>query len=385
MNTKSILLAGTIGLSLVNLASAATTNYVYMTGSTAARGQIYATYNDVGVVFKAAPTVITQGATSASGASYMSFYGQLVGDNSGNTACVKCHWSGSEAGVADIAGSGTQQFLADTATSSLTSATPGPFVSSAVDLAMADNNKAYSKNPGAAITGTFCGVIPFLWVKEKGSLAGITNVTDAQIRVLLTGGSPAALITGNAADTTWVYVTGRDSLSGTRVNTFGDVAYGIFSTPFQLQVAADGSMIDQGGGTYLGDYGFSSGGTVATQMGFDLGQASSVDQNIGSGHFSVISYLGYSDAQSAIANGGTALSFNGIPESTANVQQGLYTFWGNEFVYRKNTVSAQATSVYNLLSPSTTGINAHANGTSLIDLRTMKATRNGPTSDPTHN
>ena len=51
MNRKSILLAAALGLSLVNLASALTTNYVYVTGSTAARGQVYATLTDASIVF----------------------------------------------------------------------------------------------------------------------------------------------------------------------------------------------------------------------------------------------------------------------------------------------------------------------------------------------
>ena len=388
MMQKSLVLASALSLAMASLAGAATTNYVYMTGSTAARAQVYATYNDVGVVFQAAPTVITQGSTSANGASYMSFYGQLVGDSSGNITCVKAHWSGSEAGIADLV-SGTEAFLADGAANSLASATPGPFVNSPVDLAMADNNKTYSKNPTAAITGAFVGVIPFVFVKEKGSLAGITNVTDAQIRVILTGGSPAALVTGNAADTSWVYLSGRDSLSGTRVNAQGDTAFGIKSSPQMVAVNADGSMLQvpAGSGTVLGDtgFGFGSGGTLAGQMGFDLSQATAVDLNVGSGHYSVISYLGISDSQTAVAAGGTVLTFNGVAESPSNVQQGLYTFWGNEFVYRKNTVSSQAQSVYTLLASVTNGINAHADNVKLIDSRTMQATRNGPTSDVTHN
>ena len=253
---------------------------------------------------------------------------------------------------------------------------------------MADNDKAFSKNPGANITGAFVGIIPFKWVKQRESLAGITNVTDSQIRVLLTGGAKAALITGNAADTSYVYVTGRDSFSGTRVNSLGICGYGIFANPYQLKVAADGSMLDPDGSqTYVyydngSFYGYASGGDIATQMGYDLSQASSLDLVAGSGHFSVVAYLGYSDAASAIANGGVELAYNGIVESTANIQQGLYTFWGNEFIYKKNVgLSSQASSVFSKLAA---GIGNHADGTSFIGSGTMNAVRNGPTSDPVH-
>jgi hypothetical protein len=384
MNTKSIVLAGAIGLSLVNMASAI--NYVYVTGSTAARASVVAAMTTVGVVFDSISSQVGQGNATFNKCTYHIITGHMVGDPVGVVTSLKTDWSGSEGGIADLAGSGTENFLDDSAVSS--SSSPGPFISSPVDIAMADNAVAYSRNPRAAVTGAFVGVIPFKWVKEKGSLAGITNVTDCALRVILTGGQPAALLTGNAADTNWVYITGRDHFSGTRVNTFGDTGFGIFTSPSQLQVAANGSMIDQvpPTGTYLGDYGYSSGGSVATQMGYDLSQGTSQDLYTGSGlHFSVIAYLGYSDAGTAVSNGGTELAYNGVMESTAAIQQGQYQFWGNEYIYRKNTVSSQATSVYNLLSSVTTGINHQADGISFIDQTTMKSARTGPTADVIHN
>jgi hypothetical protein len=384
---KSLVLASALGLGMVNMASAI--NYVYFTGSTAARASVVAAMTTVGVVFDSISSQVGQGNATFNKCTYHIITGHLIGDTVGVVTSIKTDWSGSEGGIADLVG-GTEQFLDDTATSSSTST--GPFVSSPVDLAMADNDKAFSKNPAAAITGAFVGIIPFKWVKEKGSLAGITGITDQQIRILLTGGSKAALLTGNSADTTWVYVTGRDSFSGTRVNTLGDCGYGIFSNPSQGKIASDGSMIDvDGTGTYVGYdsgslYGYASGGSIATQMGYDLSQSTSIDQVQGSGHFSIVAYLGYSDAGSAIANGGTELTYNGVAESTAAIQQGKYNFWGNEYIYKKNTgLSAQASSVWTKLASSTTGINHQADGLSFIDLTTMQATRNGPTSDPIHN
>jgi hypothetical protein len=99
----------------------------------------------------------------------------------------------------------------------------------------------------------------------------------------------------------------------------------------------------------------------------------------------VVAYLGYSDAGSAVSNGGTELTCNGVAESTANIQQGLYTFWGNEFIYKKNVgLSTQAASVYTALANNATGINHQADGLSFIDLTTMQAVRTGPTADPAH-
>jgi len=60
-----------------------------------------------------------------------------------------------------------------------------------------------------------------------------------------------------------------------------------------------------------------------------------------------------------------------------------YNFWGNEYVYRKNTSTSQALAVFNKMAAST-GINANADGANTIKLDDMHASRNGPTTDPVH-
>jgi hypothetical protein len=381
MNTKSIILAGAIGLGCASLACAAT-QYVYMSGSTAARNAFYLTIMDGATVFDATPTVVAQGNSDPSKATYHLFHGTIAGADT----ILKAHWSGSEGGISDIAGSATEAFLDDSAATSSTS--PGPFITSTVDLAAADNDVAFSRNPKAAVTGSKVCIIPFIWVKEKGSAAGLVNVTDQSIRQALKGFAVLAQFTGNPADTTFVYITGRDNQSGTRVNQFGDCGFGIFSSPFMVQINADGSMKDQNPpfGAYVGDYGYSSGGSVATQMGYDLSQGTSVDVANGTGveKFSVIAYLGRSDANTAEANGATDLTCNGVAYSNAAIQEGQYDLWGNEYVYRKNTSTPQATAVFNKLVAST-GVSGHADGTLTIKLSAMHCTRNGPTSDPVHN
>ncbi len=380
MKTKLLLLVGALSLGIASLAQGA--QYIYVTGSTAGRNAFFEAVTNGSTVFDAAPTFITQGNADPSKASYMSFHGNL----SGVDTLLKCHWSGSEGGISDIAGSGTQSFLDDAAANSLSSSTPGPFVSSTIDLAMADNDKAFSRNPGAAITGTKVAVIPFKWEKELGSAAALTNVTDQALRQALVGGGTLALFTGNSSDTTFVYVSGRDNQSGTRVNEFGDTGFGIFSAPSQLEVNSNGSMKDEGGGVVLGDFGYSSGGALATQLGYDLGQVTSVDispNGTGVEKFSVIAFMGVSDAASAEALGAIPLAYDGVVYSAAAVKEGRWNAWGNWYIYRKNTVSSQAQTVFNKLS-APTGIPAHADGTLTIKLSDMHAVRNGPTSDPIH-
>lgn len=403
MNNKSILLAGALSLGVASMASAAentlvrgaaaadrgdrkpvpraSTQYVYVTGSTAARSAFYTAITDGATVFDAAPTTVTQGNANPKSCTYMNFAGTL----GGVPTIIKCDWSGSEAGIGDLANDLSEQFLDDSATTGSTST--GPFVTSTVDLCMADNNISYSRNPGAksATTGTEVCVIPFKWEKELGSAANLTGVTDQNVRSALAGGAKLAEFTGNPTDTNWVYITGRDHFSGTRVNSLGDTGYGIFTAPYQLQVNLDGSMKVQTDGNVLEDIGYSSGGSVATQMGYSLSQATAVDIANGNGAqpYNVVAYMGIGDATTAEGLGATPLTYNGVAYSVAAVQQGQYNFWGNEYIYSKNNASSQATTVYTKLAAST-GISGHADGVTTISLSSMRAVRNGPTSDPVH-
>ena len=384
MNSKSFVLAGVLSLGFAGLAGAST-QYIYVTGSTAARGAFYSAVTDGSTVFDAAPTFAGMGNATGSKCGYMVFSNTI----SGTPTIIKCTWSGSEGGIGDLAGNLSESFLVDSVTgTSASSPSSAQLTTAPVDLCAADNSKLYSKNPKSTIVGTEVCVITFAWVKEKGSASTLTDVHDAALRVALSGGTPLALFTGNAADTTWVYVSGRDNNSGTRVNAMGNTGYGIFGAPFMIQVNADGSMLDQtGSGDILGDYGYSGGGSLATQMGYDLSVGTSKDLLNGSGsdHFSVIAYLGRSDANTAIGAsvGGTELTYNGVAFSAAAIKEGQYTFWGNEYIYHKSSPTTQALAVYNKLT-ATAGISSHADGSTTIKLADMHAVRNGPTDNPVH-
>src|SRR5262245_28973559 len=130
MNTKSLILTTAMSLGIASLATAQVR--VYMTGSTAGRAAIFNTITDGSSVFDAAPTILP--GTATSGSSLVNFRGNIGGVDT----ILKCAWSGSEGGIADIAGSGTQTFLNDAGTATDDVHT--------VDLAAADNDKLFSKN-----------------------------------------------------------------------------------------------------------------------------------------------------------------------------------------------------------------------------------------------
>jgi hypothetical protein len=387
MKMNKALMAGALSLGVANLSNAGT---VYMTGSTAFRGSVYATLIAPGAVFTAAPTATYYdgNGTSPSSANYMVFSGTLVGGS--GTTVVSCHWSGSESGIKDVVlgAANPEDFIdpslydgADHGTNK-----PSLTVSHAADLAMADNAQSFSRTKSPVLNiGAKVGIIPFIFVRNPGLWTG-NNITSAQFRQALGGFCKRAVFSGNPADVNdYVYVSGRDNLSGTRVNCYGVTLAGIFYVPNQIEIDTSGNMLDLDppNGTYAGDYGFSSGGTLAKTMGANT--TSSPDLWNGGSGFSVVAYMGTGDAPTALSRGAVQLTFEGIAESPAAIKEGTYTYWGNEYIYQANGAGSEPQAVYGRLANTATGINNNLDGVTGIKLTDMHCTRTGPTSDPTHN
>jgi hypothetical protein len=381
MKMNKSLLAVALGLSVAGLSQA---GEIYLTGSTAMRSTIYSTLMAPGAVFQSTP-VFTGYGGKGGGDDYMAFVGTLVG-GSGQTI-INCSWSGSEDGIQHLATGDTQTFMADSLIQTGSSvdnaaSTPPTTQAHACDLAMADNAQSFSRSRTPSLTGQEVGVITFEWIRNKGLWTG-TNVTDSMIQQALAGGALRGVFTGNPADNTdLVYVSGRDAGSGTRVNAFGDSGFGILTTPAQIQLDSTGHMIDQGGGVYIGDYGFTSGGTLATTMGSDT--TAIADPISGAPGFSAIAYAGVGDADAGVAAGATVLSYNGVPFSTNAVYQGTYTFWGNEYIYKANSVAtgSEADKTYNNVL---NNVATYCDGRKAVALTTMQCSRPGPTAPPQHN
>jgi hypothetical protein len=384
---KKFLVAATLCLSVAGVSRAGN---VYVTGSTAMRSTFYNAIIQPGACFVSAPTVTlyqggTTGNNAGSGASLMAFSGTLVGGS--GTTVIKCAWSGSEAGIKDVSTGVSENFIADSALNGADNGTNSPSAteSHAVDLAMADSSQDYSRTPSPVLNqGTQVGVITFEWVRNPGKWTG-SNVTDSQIRQAFGGFCPLAVFSGNAADTgSFVYVSGRDNLSGTRVNAYGTSGFGIFSSPKQIEINTSGVM-QQVGGLYKGDFGYTSGGTLAKTMGANTTAQTDLAYPTHPTGFSVIAYVGISDGNTAVANGATVLTLNGVPFSSAAIKEGTYNFWGNEYIYAANSIGSEAQIAYNNLSNPTTGISHYCDGISAIDLTQMNCSRTGPDTDPVHN
>ena len=392
MKSRTIMLAGALSLSLVGAANAQ--NRVYITGSTAYRNAINQT---IFALFDSPPQVAAFGNTTYYKANTLDFEGTI-----GTVPyIIKASWSGSEAGIKDVATGQTENFVDDigtgspvvTATATSSSAGAGQLSAHTVDLALADNAQSYSKTKTPVLNNnTFIGIIPFVWVKNAQVTADqtgtdwarITNLTDAQARVLLSGGSVAALLTGNPADINHVvYVSGRDDGSGTRVNTFGETGFGIRTIPTQILIGGSAGSPTIANS---GNVGQSSGGTLANTLGF-AGSLEAADPIAGVTGWIALGYLGRSDADTAEGangggvNGAQELTYNGVTESATAIQQGQYSFWGNEYIFQAPSVSPAAVTVYNGI---VNNVNAHTDGVHEISTTSMQATRLGPLSDPGH-
>lgn len=399
MKMNKLVVAGALSLGIASMAHAQ--NRVYLTGSTAFRPALYDALRNV---FDASPAVqIAAYKCSASGTIDPHTAGQMEfkGNIGGAAYIIKCSWSGSEAGIQDLAKNTTEPFIDDIGVNGVqainSTATASQTDSHTVDLAMADTSQTVSKTPTPALTGQTVGIVPFVWVKNAQGhpyVSGtypdydrLVNVTHPQLRIALTGGAQLALFTGNPSDAgKYVYVSGRDNGSGTRVNTFCDTGYGVFTLPQQIIITgANGNPTIQGGNTTT--TGQSSGGTLATTMSFS-GSATAVDPISGNTGWYAIAYLGLYDADVALAPGTgdcIALTLNGVAESTAAVTQGQYSFWGNEHIYQNaNPISAAASTVYTSLT-SGGKINAAVDGTHEIALSAMQASKTTDLADPTHN
>jgi hypothetical protein len=402
MKINKSILALALGLGLAGSCFGGT---VYLSGSTAARGTVYNLLAATNVIFNGAPA-ITSSSSSASGGNYMAFQGTLYGGS--GTTTILCSWSGSEAGIANVASNTATAFYAtfygsgdiNTVSNTTTTVATPTGGNHPVDLAMADNAQQYSRTTTPTLTGDKVCVVTFKWLRNAGLWTGSnTNITDSQIQQALAGGAPLAVFTGNVGDTnSRVYVSGRDHFSGTRVNAFANSGFGIFSPPEQI-ILTSGNMTyepstgDPSYGYYAGDFGQSSGGTLAGTL--TNSTVSSLDYvngafngitNVG---FSVIAYLGFNDAATGIAGGATELAYNGVPFSIAAIREGTYSYWGNEYVYRANTLGSptEATTVYNDIKNDLNNFcypNGGANANA-ISLSYMNCGRSGPLTAPAHN
>jgi hypothetical protein len=359
MKNTSLLMAA---LAAISIGSASATEVIYVTGSTAFRSSANAAISTY-VSGNGGHILAQDNATLGSAGNLLANY--VTGSV---TNLIDVHWSGSEAGIQSIAGpttgsnAATIGFFATNATGTNSSAgnsTSAQNTNNQVaQLSFSDTFQStsifngtvqgvtYSTLTGFNGSSGIVGVVSFNWIGSKNIPAGNLTAQIANL-LLLNGTAPLALLTGNAADSTnGVYLIGRNKDSGTRLSALSEVGYGTVNPVNQYQFSATNQIqlypietIDGISSGYLGNSGYSSGGTLAALFTNTLAPGSSllVDTNGTASAYTgtnyLVGYAGTSDANGQTNNGLVKLTYNGVAASTNSIIQGQYTFWGFEHLY----------------------------------------------------
>lgn len=378
MKIKNLIASAFFSLGLIGAASVAnasttvtlnsvTYNEVFITGSSAARANIfYCVDTNSGGVFDSLPTLIGyNGATPSSGTGSYIAYGNI----GGQPYLLNFSFTGSEAGIyaMEHQSAGEPNPYDDTLYNGTNAlgvlpGTPSPttFINpnndtqylpaTQADLAMADTSQAVSLTAPPAYTALkdygCVGCVTFEWVKGPNSSPDqswidLTNVTDWQMNNNLSGPQVASYFTGNSNDLDTVYMIGRNIGSGTHVNTMLVTQHGVRGHVDQFAPANCGytngtlsigntsvTLAAAGGLVDIGNDGFDSGGGVAGVL--EMNENGTHDAY---GQIICVGYVGVSDAATPITDGAAKMSDDGVLESDGAVINGDYPFWGHEHLY----------------------------------------------------
>ncbi len=314
MKNKVSIFATAASLALIGASSGQTV--IDITGSTAGRSAVITAVKALLV----GETAAWAGNASETSANRQIYYG---GTYNGSAVTVRMFWSGSAAGVRDI--SNAPQLAASYIVSNYAGGA-GRNDSASLAAASAEtvseigfsdvfqSSTIYTTNPLA--NEVQVAVLPFVFMKNDGAPAGLTNMTPPLFDALYgsLGELPLSMFTGVAADSTQtVYATGRNSDSGTRITTAANCYYSLSLVLNQYTGTGDPAVL-----TFAGDSGYSSGSGVSTLLGATMSVANT----------SLVGYLGTSDGATAALAGASYLKFNGVDYTAANVHNGLYSQWG---------------------------------------------------------
>lgn len=326
----------------------------YITGSTAFRANTYRAirtmYTDQGGTLTSQNPADNSGA--AANSNLVTFAGSMPTTFGSQTVTIHSSFSGSAAGVQALVQNVSVVFYANA------NAGDGTTVSHTADLALSDvfqSSTAYQK---PALSDATVGVQPFTYTKSMTTPATVTNITIQQLQALESGGiMPLSYFTGNSADdASLLYLTGRDTSSGTRITSILDSLF--IGSP--LLWAPDSQC------NWNVFTGFSSGSGVAGVLNGTCGPA--------------IGYLGVADSKT-VNNGANILSYDGVkpfyglitaPDWTP-VIKGLYSFWSYEHLFERTGAPANVNTFRGLLKNE---INTDlATSTSAIQVGAMKVSR----------
>jgi hypothetical protein len=297
----------------------------YITGSTAFRAN---TYRSIRAIYGGNLTGQNPSDPNGSGSNSVTWAGTIPALFGGQTVTVRATYTGSAAGVQALTVNSTITFLSSSTAGDTSTTTH------TADLALSDVFQSSTLFTSPALTDTNVGVQPFAWVKSSTAPASVTNISIQQLQAFLSGGVlPLSYFSGNTADSSLVYLVGRDSGSGTRITAELDSLF--VGTP--ILWAPNGSCV------WALSTGFTSGSGIAGV----LNGACSAS----------IGYLGIADAKT-VNSGGNILAYDGtkpflglitVPDF-APVRRGQYSLWSYEHLFKSTTASANVNAFYGRLA-----------------------------------
>jgi hypothetical protein len=388
------LMAGLAALAIASTASAQTNTIIRITGSTAFRT---VTLNAIKSMITPGSLKYGFGGTTFGSSSFAEFVGALA-SSPNVTVDVKTVWSGSVDGLQRVIFQGNPAFENNNwlASSSLSS-TGTPNLAAGTEVAYADaafcdnfQNSTIFQNPQAN-NDTIVGVVPFEWCRNAGAPTTMSNMTSLLAQQILSAGALTLKCwTGNPSDdSTLVYVVGRNYDSGTRVDTYSETGFGVGSPPNQSIVRIGASNVITNVAPYpaetvdglpftLGQSGYSSGGLVSGAL-----NATGSDSAPNTGNKGwIVGYLGVADALNVTNGTAGPMTWNGVPYSPANVNNGQYTFWSYEHVVNNNNLSANQVTALNALINTIESEDPTAfGGISLSSMTVGRSVEGAPVSD----
>jgi hypothetical protein len=378
MKINKTLNALVIGLATAALAQAALppgptvapdSNPIFISGSTAFRSQVWQGLTDMGLSHQpgdaSGNNIFTFNGTPNNNV-LGGYHGGLDANLIAGPVEVYCSFDGSAQGVNECVNSTTPQNFEDvTAPSGGGVAT----FTHVVDYAFSDveqDSTIYPSTPnlaeiislGAKSTGTGQGIAvqPFLWAANSNASNLISFINNNQIVNLFTTGQCGLNFWScSGSSSNYIYLTGRDYSSGTRITA--EELTPISTSTAIVQWTVNGNVGKPGAapnagpwklatlGTFYGadDGGYGSGGNVARALGafgVPVGDTTPVV-----GYVSFADAVSLVDPQQSATNGftaGTALIFDDINPilqpvpfeyNICAVEDGSYFFWSYEHFF----------------------------------------------------
>jgi len=230
MNIVSKVAAGFLALAFIGTASADPT-YIRITGAQGLRGAVHA---GIGHILKQDYTVGYQG-TTLSTATQAVFSGTTT---TGYPVIIKTSFGTSTNGIRTMVKNlPINTWLADSCTGP--NQTVVDLSNTTADVTVSGEFQSTTRFPTPALTDSVIGVFPYVWVRNAGSPATLSNINCTLAKsVFAAGATYLSQFTGLPAD--WgvlVTLIGRDEGASSRECLFAESGFGIYSSPTQSKLA----------------------------------------------------------------------------------------------------------------------------------------------------